>query len=711
MTDEILAGLNPRQKEAVIHNNGPLLVLAGAGSGKTRVLTRRIAYLIENYSIDPSHILAVTFTNKAADEMKDRVKKLLPGYRGRLFISTFHSFCVRILRNEIEKLGYKSNFIIYDTNDQKNVVKNCLKELNLDPQKFAPGAVHTEISRAKNSLIDCSDYSNRADTFFKKKVEQIYPLYQQKMKDNNALDFADLIMKTVELFVDYPFVLKHYQERFKYLLIDEYQDVNFAQYKLGQLLAAKNENIFVVGDPDQSIYGFRGADISNILNFEKDYPRAKVIKLEQNYRSKEKILKAAQSVIKNNAARKEKKLWSTRGEGKGIIRYVANDARSEADYICKQIRKLTRSKYDYNHLAILYRTNAQSRILEEGMLKYGIPYQIVKGHKFYERKEIKDIMAYLQVLHNPADEVSLLRIINCPRRGIGQKTISSLQEYARENDMTLYRAGIKVEKNDYLTSAYRKRVKNFFTFMEKIRKKKNEVGLSMLVREIFTESGYKKSLTDKNDREAEDRLENIQELFSVINEYIAKSEESTLQGFLEEVSLLSDVDDLEEENNIVTLMTLHSAKGLEFPVVFLTGMEEGIFPHSRSLVENEGLEEERRLCYVGITRACDELYITRALHRMYFGEIKRYPPSSFLDEIPEELFVDREEKEEKVVNNNAKDSSTVKKYKLGQKIVHPRWGIGTIIDLKDNKGLEITIDFGEGNNRTLLAEFAPIQRV
>lgn len=707
---EILAGLNPQQKKAVIHKDGPLLVLAGAGSGKTRVLTKRIAYLVKNYGVSPFNILAVTFTNKAAEEMKERVRRLLPVYEGRLFVSTFHSLCVRILRKEIDKLGYNDNFIIYDTYDQKKVVKEVLKELNLDSKKFKPAAIQAEISRAKNNLIDSDDYINHSDTFFKKKVKQVYPLYQQRLKDNNALDFADLIMKTVELFADYSLVLKHYQQRFKYLLIDEYQDVNYAQYKLGQLLSADNNNIFVVGDPDQSIYGFRGADISNILDFEQDYPETTVIKLEQNYRSKEKILEAAHNVIKNNSSRKQKRLWSERGKGKDITRYAAGSARDEADYICRQIKKITDDRYSYSDLALLYRTNAQSRILEEGMLKYGIPYQIVKGNKFYDRKEIKDIMAYLKILHNPDDDVSLMRIINRPRRGIGQKTSGGLQKYARENNISIYQAGLELKNNNYISAAYKKRVRKFFSFMEELQKKKEDIGLINLTRKIFVKSGYKKSLTEKNDREAQSRLENIEELFSVINEYIQSSDNSSLQGFLEEVSLLSDVDNMEKQDNLVTLMTLHSAKGLEFPVVFLTGMEEGIFPHTNSLLEEDDLEEERRLCYVGITRARDELYITRARSRMRFGETKRYPASQFLQEIPDSLFADSAAKEKKKCIEDSNKKNNTGKYKIGQQVVHPRWGIGTIVDLEDKRGLEITIDFGEGSNRTLLAEFAPIQK-
>ncbi len=708
MKKDILAGLNPQQKEAVIHKDGPLLVLAGAGSGKTRVLTKRVAYLIKSYDIPPYNILAVTFTNKAAEEMKERVRRLLPVYEGRLFVSTFHSLCVRILRKEIEKLGYSSNFIIYDTYDQKKVIKEILKELNLDKKKFKPAAIQAEISKAKNNLIDSDDFSNNSDTFFKKKVQQVYPLYQEKLKDNNALDFADLIMKTVELFADYSLVLKHYQQRFKYLLIDEYQDVNYAQYKLGQLLSADNKNMFVVGDPDQSIYGFRGADINNILNFEQDYPQAKVIKLEQNYRSKEKILEAAHNIIKNNRTRKEKKLWSERGKGEDIIRYVGGSARDEADYICSQIKKLTKDKYNYSDLALLYRTNAQSRILEEGLLKYGIPYQIVKGNKFYDRKEIKDIMAYLQVLHNPDDDISLMRIINRPRRGIGKKTAGGLQKYARDNNISIYKAGLEINKNSYISAAYKKRVKKFFSFMEEMQEEKEDIDLMNLAKKIFVGSGYKKSLTEKNDREARNRLENIEELFSVINEYIKNSDNNSLQGFLEEVSLLSDVDNMEKQDNLVTLMTLHSAKGLEFPVVFLTGMEEGIFPHTNSLIEADGLEEERRLCYVGITRARDQLYITRARSRMRFGETKRYPASQFLQEIPDSLFADSRDIDESI--EDGKKNNNTGKYKIGQQVVHPRWGIGTIVDLEDKRGLEITVDFDKGNNRTLLAEFAPIQK-
>ncbi|MFW6006620.1 MAG: DNA helicase PcrA [Bacillota bacterium] len=721
MSVDILKQLNSQQKKAVSHKNGPLLVLAGAGSGKTRVLTYRIAYLIDKFGVNPENVLAVTFTNKAAEEMKERVTKILNGLEKNMIISTFHSYCSRILRREIEKLGYESNYVIFDTTDQKKLVKEVMKELDIKTDNTNPGAVVGEISKAKNNLISPEDYQQKIADFFTQKVSKIYPLYQKELRNNNALDFGDLIMKTVELFENNSLVLEYYQERFKYILIDEYQDVNQAQYTLANLLAEKHRNICVVGDPDQSIYGFRGADINNILNFENDYPEARVIKLERNYRSKGNILEAAHSVIKNNSSRKEKKLWTDRGEGKELALHEAPTDKQEADYIAAKIKDLTEDRYEYGDIAILYRVNSLSRVLEERLMKYGIPYQMVGGLRFYDRMEIKDILAYFRVIYNPEDNISLLRIINKPKRGIGQGTIAKLQRYADKNNISLYQAGLETEENTELTGVYKKRVENFFKFIEKLRRNKNEISLVKLLDQILIESGYKKMLKEDGSTDSETRLENIKELYTVIDEFLKENEEASLGTFLEEISLLSDVDGMEDKTKAVTLMTLHAAKGLEFPVIFLTGMEEGIFPHSNSLMEPEEIEEERRLCYVGITRAMDELYITRSRIRYRFGSKVINPPSRFLQEIPEELFLGKEKNGnnnsgiEKPKYDNTKKEANNKSieagYEIGETIIHSKWGKGEIIDLKEDNGLYITAKFRKGKPKIMMAEYAPIQKV
>ncbi|MFW6306985.1 MAG: ATP-dependent helicase, partial [Bacillota bacterium] len=518
LIDNITAGLNPEQKEAVEHKDGPLLVLAGAGSGKTRVLTRRIAYLIENYGVYPSNILAVTFTNKAASEMKERVESLLEGLDGNIWVSTFHSFCVRVLRREIEKIGYDDNFVIYDTADQRSLMKNVLKEMNIDVKKTKPRAVLGEISNAKNELQDPEEYQNRLGDYFTQITGQAYELYQKRLKENNALDFDDLIMKTVELFQKYELVLDYYQDRFKYISVDEYQDVNTAQYQLVQMLAAKYRNLCVVGDPDQGIYGFRGADIRNILNFEQDYPDAKIIKLEQNYRSKEKILQAADSVISNNLSRKDKKLWTDLGEGSDLNYYQAFNEKDEANYVCKKINDLLEKGYQYKDMAILYRTNAQSRALEDSLVKYAIPYQIVGGLRFYDRMEIKDIIAYLRVIYNTSDDISLQRIINKPRRGIGDGTMGKVQAFAGQNGLNLYQACLRAREIDSLGSAYQTRVINFADMMEGFRKVSKELSVTKLTKKILNETGYEEELNAEGSIQSQSRLENIKELFSVMEE-------------------------------------------------------------------------------------------------------------------------------------------------------------------------------------------------
>ena len=711
---EIIKDLNKEQMEAVQYDKGPLLLLAGAGSGKTRVLTRRIAYLIKQRGVSPYNILAVTFTNKAAEEMKNRVKEMANGVDKSLLISTFHSFCVRILRREAEKLGYQSNFVIFDSIDQRKLVKKILKEQNLDPKKTKPASVLNKISNAKNELKTPAQFRNSTGSFYAKNIADIYEEYQKQLKESNAVDFDDLIQLTVKLFKKYPKVLEYYQERFKYILVDEYQDVNHAQYQLVNLLAELYRNVCVVGDPDQSIYGFRGADIRNILNFEDDYPDAKIIKLEQNYRSKANILKAAQAVIKNNSSRKEKSLWTEKESGPEIELYEAENEKDEADFFCRMAKELKKAEnYSYDDMAILYRTNSQSRAFEDMLMKYGIPYQIVGGVRFYERMEIKDIMAYLRLIYNPADNISFLRIINRPKRGIGAGTLAKIQQYAENESLSFYQAALQSKNNPALSGSYQKRVLTFTKIIEELRAEKDEIALARLTEKLLERSGYRKDLEEEKTNKAEARLENIEELFSVINDYMKNSTENTLAGFLEEVTLMSDIDSLEEENSAVTLMTIHSAKGLEFPVIFLVGLEEGIFPHANSMYERDGIEEERRLCYVGMTRAMDRLFLSRAKIRLRFGERQINPPSQFLEEIPEELLVDPKKektdiaKEAKLVNDN--NSAT--EYVIGQKIVHPRWGIGIILSIRGKENTELKISFQEGKTRTLLAEFAPIQKV
>jgi len=727
---DIVSELNEQQKKAVCHREGPLLVLAGAGSGKTRVLTHRIAYLINEHGVDPRNILAVTFTNKAAEEMKERVNSLIGGLDRNLLVSTFHSFGVRILRKEINKIGFARNFVIYDTVDQKSMIKRIIKEeMEMDPKNLNPGAVTSEIARAKNELLTPDEYQNQITDFFRKNVKRVYELYQKQLQENNALDFGDLIMKTVELFAEHEAVCKYYQDRYRYLLIDEYQDINLAQYRLSQLLVAGHNNIFVVGDPDQSIYGFRGADIRNILNFEQDYPGAKTIKLEQNYRSQPKILQAAHSVIANNESRKEKELWTARNTGPDLKIKNAGTARSEADYVCRQINNLCDRDFNYGDIAVLFRTNAQSRLLEEAFMKYSIPYQMVSGTRFYERKEIKDLLAYLRVIYNKEDEMSLRRIINTPRRGIGPGTLEKLENYAAQDGLGLYRAGQNVKQCSTLSGAYEKRVADFFSLMDDLSSKKEDMHLLNLLDEILIRTGYRKKLRKKNTDTAHSRLENIEEFFNVIEDFVQTGEDNTLAGFLEEVALLSDVDDLEEGEPGVVLMTLHAAKGLEFPAVFITGMEEGIFPHANSLDDKEDMEEERRICYVGITRAEEELYLTRARERRRFGKSQRNDPSRFLRELPEEILADDRESMASYISRslNSDDDSDTKKdtadsaqkskntgnsrYKVGDRVVHPRFGRGKITAVKNEHGLEVTVEFEKGKPRQLLAEYASLQKL
>ena len=630
--------LNPMQKEAVLHTEGPLLILAGAGSGKTRVLTHRVAYLIDEKQVNPWNILAITFTNKAAGEMRERVDQLVGFGAESIWVSTFHSTCVRILRRHIEYLGYTTNFSIYDSDDQKTLMKQVFKAMDVDTKQFKERSVLGTISSAKDKLIGPEEFLlNAGQDFRQRRIGEIYKEYQKRLKKNNALDFDDLIVKTVELFQNNSEVLNYYQERFKYIMVDEYQDTNLAQFKLVSLLASKYRNLCVVGDDDQSIYRFRGADIGNILSFEEMFPGAKVIKLEQNYRSTQNILNAANGVIRHNRGRKDKTLWTANGEG-DLIRFKQFDtAREEADFVAREIRD---SGYAYQEQAVLYRTNAQSRLLEERCIFYNVPYRLVGGVNFYQRKEIKDILAYLKTIANGVDDLSVLRIINVPKRGIGATTMGKVTIFASEHGMSLYDALREARQIPGLGKAAEK-IGAFIGQMESFRARaqSDDYTIQDLIEGIMDETGYQQELEAEGEVESQTRLENIEELVNKAVSYEEDSEHSTLDEFLEQVALVADIDNMDESENRVTLMTLHSAKGLEFPKVYLVGLEDGLFPSMMSINSDDktDMEEERRLCYVGITRAKNELVITSARQRMVNGETRYCKPSRFLEEVPGEL--------------------------------------------------------------------------
>ncbi len=650
--------LNPPQAEAARHFTGPLLILAGAGSGKTRVLAYRIGYLIGEAGVSPANILAITFTNKAAQEMRERVESLLGRRAEAMWILTFHAACVRILRREIKILGYGSNFVIYDDADQHTLLKECLRELNLDGQRFPPQAMSAAISQAKNKLWGPADYEHQAYDYYRQTVARVYQLYQAKLKASNALDFDDLIRQTVHLFERFPEILEQYQDRFRYILVDEYQDTNHAQYRLVQLLAQKHRNLCVVGDDDQSVYRFRGADLQNILDFERDYPEAKVVRLEQNYRSTGTILSAANEVIRNNYGRKEKRLWTEKPGGSLISLFAARDEHQEAYYVAhKIIEGQTEQKRAYRDFAVLYRTNAQSRVMEEILLRSNIPYTIVGGLKFYERKEIKDILAYLKAVSNPQDVLSLLRVVNVPRRGVGDASLARVAGFAAETGLSLFAAMSRAASIPGLQPRIAGQITRFVALFEEWRERKGELSVTALTREILDRSGYLRELEAEKTAAAQTRIENLHEFLTVTAEYDAGPTENSLEEFLAGVSLVAEIDHLDERSDAVVLMTLHSAKGLEFPVVFIIGMEEGIFPHARSLSEAEDLEEERRLCYVGITRAREELHLVHAWQRVLYGSYMYNPPSRFIREIPESLVrregVSQEDNEQEELRDQA----------------------------------------------------------
>lgn len=705
---DFLKDLNPAQREAVCHINGPLLILAGAGSGKTRVIAYRIAYLIEEVGVPPHNIMAITFTNKAAGEMKERVDNLVSGKGVDIWVSTFHSACVRILRREIEKLGYNKNFAILDVQDQFSLIRECLKELDINEKQFPERNVSSVIGSAKDRLLTPLDFEREAGGDFRKsKIAEIYKLYQKKLKENNSLDFDDLIMKTVEIFTLFPDVLRFYQNRFLYIMVDEYQDTNFAQYKLVSLLAEKHRNLCVVGDDDQSIYRWRGADIKNILEFERDYPDARVIKLEQNYRSTQIILDAANRVISNNFNRKEKELWTQKGKGEKIKVFCASDEHHEARFIAGEIMNLAGGEYNFKDFAVLYRTNAQSRVIEDIFMKMGLPYRIVGGLRFYERKEIKDITAYLRVISNPMDNISLLRIMNVPKRGIGMSTRDKLLDYSNREGLSLFQIIERPEEVPDLGSRAVKNLQEFYNLMGSLIGLKEKMMVSDLIIEVLERTGYIKELEEENTAESRSRIENLKEFISVALEFQQVNPDQGLEEFLAHISLVTDIDSMKEDENSVVLMTLHSAKGLEFPVVFISGMEEGIFPHSRSFLDEEELEEERRLCYVGITRAQERLYLTHAWQRNLYGNITYNSPSRFLDEIPLNLM-------EKIGEGEleSEEEGYAVDFSPGEVVVHERWGRGRVIDVR-GKGIdqELSVDFGTYGIKHLLLRYAPIMRV
>ena len=665
--------LNDKQKEAVLYNDGPLLIIAGAGAGKTKTLTTKIAYLIEEKNVSHSNILAITFTNKAAKEMKDRIYRIIGSTAKDIQISTFHSFGLKLIRDNYNYLGYDKNFVIMDSDDSLTVVKKIIKDLNYDPKVFNPRAVRNIISSCKNKMTSPDDYEHYAISDYEKGVYEIYSKYEKKLKKNNSVDFDDLLLLPIKLFKKYPELLKKYQDLYKYILIDEYQDTNEAQYILTKMLSKKGRHITCVGDDSQSIYSFRGANYKNILNFEKDYPDAKTILLEQNYRSTSTILDAANQVIRNNKMRKEKNLWTARGQGEKIKYYRAFNERDEAAYVIRKIKELINKNVDYKDIAVLYRTNAQSRVIEEEMLKENLPYRVIGSFYFYSRKEIKDLIAYLRLIHNSKDNVSLLRVINTPKRGIGLKTIENLTKKADENGTSIYEAissGKELE---------------FKKLIEKLKDISQEITLTELIDKVLDASGMKKELESENTLEAEIRLENLEEFKSITKSFEEKEGLVSLEDFLLEISLISDVEDYKDDPNRISLMTVHSVKGLEFSHVFVVGMEEGIFPHMNSLMENSEIEEERRLCYVAITRAKDDLHLVNARHRTLFGKEQINPESRFINEIDKNLLeTNNKEKEqprqEKIDTTEMFREEDVD-YHVGDYVYHETFGTGKVTEV------------------------------
>lgn len=760
----LIEGLNDKQKEAVLATEGPCLVIAGAGSGKTKVLTHKIAYLLSEKNVKPWNILSITFTNKAANEMKQRVEKLVGEASQEMWLGTFHSICVRILRRFIDRIGFDTTFLIFDSTDQRTLVKECIKSIGLDDKLFTDRSVLSEISNGKNDMLEPKAYQVKYNGDFRKeKIGEVYELYQKKLKENNALDFDDIINYTIKILTENPDVLEYYTEKFKYVLVDEYQDTNKAQFMLVSILASKYGNITVVGDNDQGIYSFRGADITNILNFEKDFPGSKIVKLEQNYRCTGNILKAANAVIKNNENKYDKKLWTENEEGKLPCIYKAEDEYDEASYIVKQINMLKMEEYlKLSDFVILYRMNSQSRAIEDIFRRENIPYKIIGGLKFYERKEIKDIIAYLRLIFNTSDNLSLKRIINEPKRGIGKTSLDNIQDISDKTGKSMYEI-IKYAEQYELNRVKANSIQ-FVEVIEELRKQVNQIPISELIKLTLNKTGYVKALENENTIEAESRIQNLEEFLTVAIEFEEQMAENTLAEFLESISLTSDIDNMEESEDTVTLMTLHSAKGLEFPVVFLVGMEEGIFPGYKSIGEIKELEEERRLFYVGITRAMQYLYLTCAKRRTIFGSTSYNQMSRFLKEIPKDL-LDGYEEIDNEDNNSFKDSNygweygtnyagkvktykfdnvekipevkekvgafqfrtaesflnslnkkasdrqvDITKYKEGQKIYHKKFGEGTINKIEqEGEDYKLDIQFDKVGHKRLMAKFAELE--
>jgi DNA helicase-2/ATP-dependent DNA helicase PcrA len=708
-----LADLNPAQREAVLHTEGPLLVVAGAGSGKTRVLTHRVAHLIAAVGVQPNEILAITFTNKAAGEMRSRLEDLLPEVARRIWILTFHAACGRILRREAPRLGYKTNFTIYDQADQVRLVKQCLEELERDPKRFPAKGIHEHISAAKNQLIGPAEYRNRVDSFYDQTVAEVYDLYQRRLFAANAVDFDDLLMLTVDVLERFPEAKERWQKAFRYILVDEYQDTNHAQYRLLQLLAEKHRNVCVVGDPDQSIYAFRGADIRNILEFERDFGETTTIPLEQNYRSTNTILRAANAVISHNRERKPKNLWSDLGDGDPVRVLEVEDEHAEARFVASELAGLVDQGVNGSEIAVFYRTNAQSRVLEDILVRQEIPYQVIGGPRFYERAEVKDLIAYLQVIDNPFDAVSLQRSANRPRRGIGDASLARLQAYADGHGLSLWEA-LEFPEEAGLGPAQARAVNAFRTLIQSLQAGALELAVDELLERTLDRSGYRAALEAERTIEAQGRIENLQELVGVAQEYQASAPDPNLSTFLQEISLFSDQDALRDQQSLVTLMTLHNAKGLEFRAVFMIGMEEGVFPHSRSLEENS-LEEERRLAYVGMTRAKEWLTLTHASARALYGSRNYNLPSRFLDELPQDE-LHRERLRPTSWSGYGSPTARIQprgetpELATGDSVRHQTLGEGIVTAVEP--GGVVSVRFaGEDADRRLVLDYAPLERV
>lgn len=749
----MLEGMNDKQSEAVLTTEGPLLVMAGAGSGKTRVLTHRIAYLIEERHVLPWHILAITFTNKAAREMKERVAKLLGEAGNDVWVSTFHALCVRILRRDIEQLGYNRAFTIADTSEQRTLIKRICEEQNIDTKKFEPRQLLSAISNAKNAMEDPATFAKNHQRPFDRMVARVYEAYQKELERNQTLDFDDLIMKTIELFKKAPETLTYYQDKFHYIHVDEYQDTNDAQYELVHMLAEKYENICVVGDADQSIYGWRGANMNNILNFEHDYPNAHSVMLEQNYRSTQTILKAANEVIANNLERKDKNLWTENGAGEKISYYRAQNEHDEAQFIVKKIQEeRAKHNYQYQDFAILYRTNAQSRVIEETFLKSTVPYTMVGGHRFYDRMEIRDLLAYLTLIVNPLDSMSFERVVNTPKRGIGMTSVERLREFAQESNLPLLAAAQNVQNANAISARTRNKIEEFGQLIAALQDEAKVLSITDLTDQVLERTGYLAELQKDKTLQGQTRRENLEEFKSVTAEYDRQHEDDEgmdhlqkLTDFLAGLALVSDQDDVDEAEPAVTLMTLHAAKGLEFPVIFLIGMEEGVFPLSRAMTDNKELEEERRLAYVGITRAKKKLYITNAFSRMLYGHIQRNRPSEFVEEITPELMQSENQNQGErslsgriaggssyafkaatattyrrpsdagkrvAPKTNTGTGAEKKSWNTGDKVNHKKWGQGTVVSVNGTgENMELDIAFPQQGVKRLLASFAPITKV